>query len=196
ILDQVGLADKLHQLPHAKVHNATVAAANGPFTPIDFRRLKTRFPYIMLIPQPRFLEFMTVEARRFPQFQVLMGANVQRLIEEDGVVHGVRYRDDAGWHDVRSLLTVAADGRFSRIRHLAGFEPKQTSPPMDVLWFKLPHIKQDPAQYAGLLGKLGRGRGLVIFDRGDYWQVGYVFPKGQFQELRGRGLKAMRDSIV
>src|SRR5262249_49900305 len=94
ILEQVGFADKPPQLPHAKVHNATVAAANGPFTPIDFRRLKTRFPYIMLIPQPRFLEFMTVEARRFPQFQVLMGANVQRLIEEDGVVHGVRYRDD------------------------------------------------------------------------------------------------------
>jgi 2-polyprenyl-6-methoxyphenol hydroxylase-like FAD-dependent oxidoreductase len=43
-----------------------------------------------------------------------MGANVQRLIEAGGVVRGVRYRQADGWHEVRALLTVGADGRFSR----------------------------------------------------------------------------------
>ena len=37
---------------------------------------------------------------------------------------------------------------------------------------------------------------LVVFDRFDYWQVGYVFPKGQYQELRAAGLEQFRRSIV
>src|SRR5262249_54614122 len=106
ILDEIGLAEPLHQLRHAKVHSATVQTADGPFTPVDLRRLKTRFPYIMLIPQARFLEFITTEAQRYPHFRLVMGANVQRLIEENGSVRGVRSRDDDGWHEVRAALTV------------------------------------------------------------------------------------------
>jgi 2-polyprenyl-6-methoxyphenol hydroxylase-like FAD-dependent oxidoreductase len=195
ILDHLGLAERLHQFRHAKVHSATIQAADGPFTPVDFRRLKTRFPYIMLIPQPRFLAFITEEARRYPHFRLVMGANVQRLVEEDGVVRGVRYRTTDGWHEVRALLTVGADGRFSRLRHLAGFEPVKTSPPMDVLWFRLPRLPDDPPEYGGLFGRFGRGRILVVFDREDYWQVGYVFAKGHYQELRAAGLEALRRSI-
>ncbi len=196
ILDQLGLAEPLHRLPHSKLQAATIEAADGPFTPIDFRRLHTRFPYIMLISQARFLDFITDHAKTLPCFRVVMGANVQRLIEEDGVVRGVRFRDDDGWHEVRAELTVGADGRFSRMRHLAGFEPVKTSPPMDVAWFRLPHLPGEATVEGGLFGKLGRGRGLVKFDRNDYWQVGYIFPKGQFQLLRAAGLPAFRRSVA
>ena len=44
---------------------------------------------------------------------------MQRLLTEEGAVRGVRYRDTGGWHEVRAALTVAADGRFSRVRKLA-----------------------------------------------------------------------------
>src|SRR5262245_45183354 len=73
ILAELGLADELHQLRHSKVHSGTIQAANGSFTPVDFRRLKTRFPYIMLIPQPIFLEFITDHAKRYPSFRLMMG---------------------------------------------------------------------------------------------------------------------------
>ena len=44
-------------------------------------------------------------------------------LKADGEVRGVRYRDaDNAWHEVRAELTVAADGRFSKVRHLAGIE--------------------------------------------------------------------------
>src|SRR5260370_34402403 len=49
-----------------------------------------------------------------------MGARAEKLIEEDGYVHGVRYRGQDGWHELRAVLTKGADGRFSRIRKLAG----------------------------------------------------------------------------
>lgn len=196
ILDQIGLAEGLHQLRHSKVHSATIKAADGPFTPVDLRRLKTRFPYVMVIPQPSFLEFLIAEAKKYPNFRLVMGANVQRLAEENGVVRGIRYRGENGWHEVQAALTVGADGRFSRIRHLVGFEPIKTSPPMDVLWFRLPRLPEDPKEFGGLSGRPGRGRILVVFDRFDHWQAGYVFPKGHYQELRSAGLEFMRRSIV
>jgi 2-polyprenyl-6-methoxyphenol hydroxylase-like FAD-dependent oxidoreductase len=197
ILDEIGLADRLHQLPHGKVYGPVVSAANGPFAPFDLRRLDTRFPYIMLMHQPIFLEFLTEEAKKYPNFRLLMGANVLELVEDSGVVRGVRYQTPKAWHEVRALLTVGADGRFSRVRHLAGIEPIKTSPPMDVLWFRLPRLPEDPQVPGGaLVGALGRGRILAMLDRRDYWQVAYVFPKGHYQELRAQGLEALRHSIA
>ena len=49
-----------------------------------------------------------------------MGTSARELIEEDSVVHGVRYRNRDGLHEVRASLTVGADGRFSRIRRPRG----------------------------------------------------------------------------
>lgn len=197
ILDQIGLAEPLHQLRHAKIYGPTLRAANSSFNPVDLRRLKTRFPYIFLVPQAKFLEFLAAEASKYPDFRLVMGANVEQLIEEDGQVRGVRYLSADGTHELRAPLTVGADGRFSRVRHLAGFEPIKTSPPMDILWFRLPHIPGDLPEAEGrVLGGFGAGRMLAVFDRFDYWQVGYVFPKGHYQDLRAAGLESLRQSIA
>jgi 2-polyprenyl-6-methoxyphenol hydroxylase-like FAD-dependent oxidoreductase len=198
ILDEIGLAEPLHQLRHVKIYGPTIRTANTPFTPIDFRRLKTRFPYIMLIPQTKFLEFLAAKAKKYPEFSLRMVANVETLIEEEGEVRGVRYLGTDGWHEVRALLTVGADGRFSKVRRLAGFEPIKSSPPMDILWFRLPHLPgddsgEDPGR---VRGGLGRGRLLGVIDRFDYWQVAYIFPKGGYQELRAAGLESLRRSIL
>lgn len=197
ILDEIGLAEPLHKLRHVKVYGPTLRAANTSFSPFDFRRLKTKFPYIMLIPQTKLLEFIASEASKYPEFRLRTTANVESLIEENGAIRGVRYQSIDGWHEVRALLTVGADGRFSKVRHLAGFEPIKTSPPMDILWFRLPHLPEDPQDDAGRVrGGFANGRMLAVFDRFDYWQVGYVFPKGKYQEVRAAGLEALRDSIV
>jgi 2-polyprenyl-6-methoxyphenol hydroxylase-like FAD-dependent oxidoreductase len=197
LLDQIGLAGPLHQLQHAKIYGPTLRLANTDFSPIDFRRLKTRFPYILLVPQARFLDFLAAEGAKYRDFRLVMGANVEHLIEENGQVRGVRYRTADGMHEVRAPLTVGADGRFSRVRHLAGFEAVKTSSPMDVLWFRLPHIPGDLPEAEGrVLGGIGVGRILGVFDRFDYWQVAFVFPKGQYQNLRADGIEAFRRAIV
>jgi 2-polyprenyl-6-methoxyphenol hydroxylase-like FAD-dependent oxidoreductase len=197
LLDQIGLAAPLHQLQHAKIYGPTLRLANTDFSPIDFRRLKTRFPYILLVPQARFLDFLAAEGAKYQDFRLVMGANVEHLIEENGQVCGVRYRAADGIHEVRAPLTVGADGRFSRVRHLAGFEAVKTSSPMDVLWFRLPHIPGDLPEAEGrVLGGIGVGRILGVFDRFDYWQVAFVFPKGRYQNLRADGIEAFRRAIV
>src|SRR5262249_39143214 len=137
ILDEIGLAERVHLLPHVKMYGPTFPTPDGPVMLIDLRVLKTRFPYIMWIAQPIFHHFLADEARKFPSFRVVRGANVQYLIEEAGVVRGVRYRSSDGWHEVRALLTVGADGRFSRVRKQVGFRAVQTSSPVELLWFRL-----------------------------------------------------------
>jgi 2-polyprenyl-6-methoxyphenol hydroxylase-like FAD-dependent oxidoreductase len=149
-----------------------------------------------MIPQAKFLELLTGEAARYPQFRLKMGANVYDLIRESGYVRGVRYQTSKTQAEMRALLTVGADGRHSRVRHLAGFEPVKTSPPMDVLWFKLPKLGADIDTGSGLLGSIGAGRILVLLDRLDHWQVGFVFPKGQYQQVKATGIEAMRRAIV
>jgi len=149
ILVEIGLAQPVHKLRHVKVFGPTLRAANMNFAPFDFRRLKTKFPYIMLIPQTKFLEFIAGEASKYPEFRLKMTANVESLIEENGSVCGVRYLSTDGWHEIRATLTVGADGRFSKVRNLAGFEMIKTSPPMDILWFRLPHLPEDPHDDAG-----------------------------------------------
>ena len=193
IMDQLGLADRLLQLRHSKIQKATFMTPTGPVTIADFRRLKTRFPYIMMLPQVHFLEFITEEAKRYPNFQLVMGASAQELIEEGGEIRGVRYRAHDGWHEVRAQLTVGADGRSSRVRRMAGFNPIKTSPPMDVLWFRWPRRPEDGE---GILGRFGRGHALVLLDRLDQWQVGYVILKGSYQQVRAAGLEALQRSIT
>ena len=193
IMDQIGLADKLLQIPHTRAYNLPVQTAEGPFALADFRRLKTRFPYIALIPQVHFLEFITAEAKRYPNFHLVMGARVEKLIEEDGYIHGVHYRGQDGWHEVRATLTVAADGRFSRVRKLAGFKPIQTAQAMDILWFRLPWKPGDSRESTG---RLGSGHILVILNRADYWQMGYVIPKGGYQKLRAAGMPAFQQEVA
>lgn len=197
LLDQISLAEPLHRLSHSKIYGPTLRVANSNFSPVDFRRLKTRFPYILLVPQARFLDFLAAEASKYPNFRLVMGVNVEQLIEEQGEVRGVRYLANDGMHEVCATLTVGADGRFSKVRHLCGFEPLRTSAPMDILWFRLPHIPGDlPEAENRILGGFGAGRILVVFDRSEYWQVGFVFPKGHYQDVRAQGIEAFRHSIV
>jgi 2-polyprenyl-6-methoxyphenol hydroxylase-like FAD-dependent oxidoreductase len=193
IMEELDLAERLLEIRHTKIHSLTIQTDEGPVTIADFGRLKTPYPFITLLPQSRFLEFVTGEASRFPHFRLEMGARVRELIDEDGAVRGVRYLGRDGWHEARALLTVGADGRFSRIRQAAGLESIATSAPMDVMWFHLPRRPDDPE---GIIGVFRPGRILVLLDRSDYWQVGYVFPKGGYQKLRAGGVEALRRSVA
>jgi 2-polyprenyl-6-methoxyphenol hydroxylase-like FAD-dependent oxidoreductase len=193
ILDEIGMADRLLQLEHTRMQGLPLQTATGTMAFADFRLLKTRFNYIIMLPQARFLEFITGEAKRYPNFKLVMGARVEKLIEEDGYVHGAHYRGKDGWHEVRATLTVGADGRFSRLRKLAGFAPVKTSPPMDVLWFRLPRRQDEPEESNG---RLAGGHFLVILNRGDEWQVGYIIPKGGYQEIRAAGIEKLRQDIA
>ena len=197
IMDELGISDRLlDQVPHSKKEKMEFVTPNQRVAFADFSRLKSRHPYFTIIPQPKFLEFLTTEAKRYPNFQLLMGANVRQLIEEDGIIRGVRYRGQGGWHEVRAQLTVGADGRFSQIRQLAGMEMIETTAlPIDLLWFRLPPNVQEQEGVTGIY--LGSKRAIVIYSTYDgNWQIAYYIPKDYYRQLQAKGIEALRQSIV
>src|SRR5215218_6839549 len=50
LMGELGLAERLHRLPHSKIHTGTIITDEGPTVLADFRHLRTRFPYIMMLP--------------------------------------------------------------------------------------------------------------------------------------------------
>jgi hypothetical protein len=110
ILDQLGLAERVHELPSNKISAPTLLSTRGPFTPFDLSRLKTKYRYILMVHQKDLLALLTQEAKKYSSFRLLMGAKVTDLIREDGGVRGVRYQMEDGIHELRAVLTVGADG--------------------------------------------------------------------------------------
>jgi 2-polyprenyl-6-methoxyphenol hydroxylase-like FAD-dependent oxidoreductase len=192
VLDELGLADEFLAL------GPTLTPVLQGRTPLgtvglDFRRLPTRFNYVAFIPQWDFLRFISEQAARFWGFHLRMNAEAYDLITEGGQVRGVRVREAVGELEVRATLTVAADGRSSVLRKRAGLPVVATSPPADVLWFRLPRRPGDPevaqARVAG-------GGVLILLNRGEYWQAGYTIPKGAVQRLQAAGLPSLRAAIA
>lgn len=194
MLDQLGLAERLLQLRHSKVSSVNLPAAGGPVSVNLFGTLKSKFPYVTVMPQSQFLTFITEEAKQYAHFTLIMGAHVDALLEEHGVIHGVRYRTREGHHEIRATLTVAADGRFSGVRKLAGIEPVKMSSPIDVLWFRVSRSEGDATETLG--ARVKNNLFLILIDRFDYWQIGCVVVKGGYPQLRAAGLPALRQALA
>jgi 2-polyprenyl-6-methoxyphenol hydroxylase-like FAD-dependent oxidoreductase len=194
LMDQLDLADELLQLPHHKLEQAVLETTEGRVVAAEFRGLRTKFPYIALMPQARFLEFMVGQADKFDHFELRMGANVRSLVREQDRVVGVSFQDEHGEQTMSAPLVVACDGRFSRLRKQSGLELKKTAPPMDVLWFRLPHGDQPTS--TTLMGRIHRGRMSIVLPRKDHDQVGYVILKGSFRAVRDEGLEKFRQRLL
>jgi 2-polyprenyl-6-methoxyphenol hydroxylase-like FAD-dependent oxidoreductase len=165
------------------------------WTLVQFGRLKTRFPYILIAPQARVLEYLHERARRYGHFSLAFHAHVEELIEESGTVKGVRYKDESGTvHEVRAPLTVAADGRASHFRKLARFMPEGQAPEMDVIWLRLPKKEGDRPDEGALYS--GDGRFMVVFDRDREWQAGYVIAKGGYKQLYEAGIAQLQQNVA
>jgi 2-polyprenyl-6-methoxyphenol hydroxylase-like FAD-dependent oxidoreductase len=193
IMDELGLADDLLKLPHVKLDKLTSPTPAGPIEMGSFTHLKTKFPYIALMHQRQFLDFVTTRAKEFPCFHLVMGARVDEIVESNGKVIGVRYRGVNGIHELHALLTVGADGRYSTLRKLGGFTAIKTAPSIDLLWFRLSRRPNDPH---GLMGRFGNGHVLIQLDRDDMWQCGFSIPKGSYGQLRAAGLESLRETIT
>jgi 2-polyprenyl-6-methoxyphenol hydroxylase-like FAD-dependent oxidoreductase len=193
LMYELGLLDEFLKLPHQELRELR-AVVNGQVVPAaDFTKLPTRCKFIAFMPQWDFLNFLSSHAKRFPTFQLYMEADVVDLLMEDSRVVGVRAKTARGELEVRADLVIGADGRHSTVHTRAGLEQREFGVPIDVLWMRISKRKGDPKQ---TLGFFQHGKLLVLLDRDDYWQCGFVIPKGQLDEIQARGLRQFQDEIV
>jgi 2-polyprenyl-6-methoxyphenol hydroxylase-like FAD-dependent oxidoreductase len=193
LMYELGLLDEFLNQPHQEVRELR-AVVNGQLVPIaDFTKLPTRCKFIAFMPQWDFLNFVSAHAKQFPSFQLLMQHEVVDLTFDQERVTGVRVKTPRGDLEIRADLVIGADGRHSIIQKRAGLERQEFGVAIDVLWMRISKRENDPQQ---TLGFFQQGKLLVLLDRGDYWQCGFVIPKGGFELIKTRGLQQLQNEIV
>lgn len=192
VMAELGLVDRFLALPHRTTPGINMVTDTRDVLVADQRLLSGAYPYIAFVPQWDFLSLLAEEAATYPHFHLKMGAEVHGLIREGDRSAGVRYRDADGEHELRAVLTVAADGRDSALRAPAGLVPRGFGAPMDDLWFRIPREESDPPDTFIRLGAEGL---LIGICREDYWQFAYVIPKGMYAQLKAEGIDALRASV-
>jgi 2-polyprenyl-6-methoxyphenol hydroxylase-like FAD-dependent oxidoreductase len=193
VMHELGLLEEFLKRPHQELKQLKGWIGEFEITLADFSRLPTRCKFLAFMPQWDFLNFMTEKARKYPAFHLRMQAQVTGLLLEQGRVCGVRAKTPEGPLEVRADLVIGADGRHSVVRELTGLKGKEFGAPMDVVWLRFSRRPEDPAQ---TLGRFDRGRALVMINRGDYWQCGYVIFKGTFEDIQKRGIETLRENIA
>ena len=187
VIAELGLLDRLLMMPHDRVPEISAQFGDYPVKIADFRHLPTRCGFIAMMPQWDFLNFLASEAARYPRFRSRMNAEVSGLIEEQKIA-GVK----VGTEEIRADLVIGADGRHSTVRSLAGLEVENLGAPIDVMWFRLSRKPEDPQTS---MGRFDAGAAFVLINRREYWQCGYVIPKGAADEIRAAGLPAFQGEI-
>jgi 2-polyprenyl-6-methoxyphenol hydroxylase-like FAD-dependent oxidoreductase len=193
VMDQLGLLDELLKLPHQKVRALGAQIGEATVRIADFSHVPARCRFIALMPQWDFLDFIARQGKCFPAFHLAMNARATDLVYDDaGKVKGVKVDTPVGAQTLLADLTIGADGRHSLVREKSGLEVEDFGAPMDVLWFRLSRHAEDPGQ---AFGRLDRGKMMIMIDRREYWQCGYLIRKGDFDAIRERGIAEFRASL-
>jgi 2-polyprenyl-6-methoxyphenol hydroxylase-like FAD-dependent oxidoreductase len=194
VIHELGVLDEFLARPHSELREARGVVGDERVTLADFSHLPVHAPFIAMVPQWHFLDFLAEHGRRYPTFTLMMQAEVFELVERDARVVGVRAQTPHGPMQIDANLIVGADGRTSTVRSLARMRVDDIGAPIDVLWMRLSKHPEDSAEAA--LGNIRNGHIFVMLDRGDYWQCAFVIPKGGYDDLRRAGLDAFRAQIV
>lgn len=193
VMRELGVLERLLTLPHQKVSRIKAQFGDLALTVADFSSLSTHCRFVAFMPQWDFLNFLAEEAARYSTFQLRRQAEVTGLIEEEGSVVGLRANTSEGLLEVRADLVVGADGRHSIVRAKANLSIEEFGAPMDVLWFRLSRRASD---LGDPVGRFDAGRIFIMLNRGDYWQCGFVIPKGSRDQLLEQGLPAFRHAVA
>ena len=193
LMHELGLLEEFLKIPHQKVLELAGQVGTESVTLADFTHLPTHCKFLAFMPQWDFLNFIAEKGKAFSHFHLKMNAEVIDIVEENGLVTGVRAKTQEGEIEIHADLIVGADGRRSTLRERAELQVINLGAPMDVMWMRLSKLPGDPKQ---TFGHVEAGKIFVMLDREQYWQCAYVIPKGSAGEVRERGLAAFRQEIV
>ena len=193
LMHELGILDEFLKRPHQELRQLSGQVGDELIPLVDFSHLPTKCKFLAFMPQWDFLDFLAGQGKEFPTFKLRLEAEVTRLLQNGSQITGVAAETPEGTWEITADLVVAADGRQSIVRELAGLKVEELGAPIDVLWFRLPRSGSDPGQ---VLGRFVRGKIMIMLNRDDYWQCGFVIRKGGFAAMQELGLEKFRADIV
>ena len=193
VLQELGLLDAFLRLPHRRLSRLAGVFGDHRYDIADFGDLDTACKFIAFVPQWHLLDFLADAGRSMPTFRIVMSAEASGLLMESGRVAGLKAATRDGPLDIRSRLTIGADGRHSRVRDAAGFKVTSIGAPIDVLWFSVPRRQGSEDEP---LFNAGPGHIVITIDRGDYYQCAFVIAKGAAEVVKRNGLDWFRSTVA
>ncbi len=196
VMQELGLLDALLKVPHQQFDHAFASLGERNYLIADFTTLPSPTNFIALMPQWDLLDFLSGEVRRHPNARILMEHKVTGLLnnEQTGRTLGVHAETPGGAVEIRAALTVGCDGRHAITTDAAHLQRIEHGSPIDVLWFRLSRRDDDPET---ALGNLNYGRMIVMINRKDYFQCGYIIRKESFEtQIKPAGLEAFRQDLA
>jgi len=191
--EQMGLGDRLRQLPQALIHTIDIyqgghRRARLATEPLGF------IP--SFVPQPAVLGMLTEQASQYPSFQLHMGTAVRHLIWVGDRVVGVQIDGPDGPRELAADLVIGTDGRYSTVRKRGGFTEPRSPQHFDVLNFMVPFPDFWPDRTTVRL-ELGPGclTGGIPMADGRLW-VGMTIQKGQYRALRDAGPDGLTEELL
>ncbi|WP_030905172.1 FAD-dependent monooxygenase [Streptomyces sp. NRRL F-5126] len=167
---------------------------------IDYRALPAPHNHLLSVPQAHVLDELLLHCGKFEGFRHLDGRRAGALLRDGPRVAGIAADGPSGPCEVTARVVVGADGRFSKVRRLAGIEAGRTEAfDLDVLWFKVPAPPGGPAP--------GAVRDVRVFRAGDSpvlayesWpdrvQIGWTLPHGGYRDVAAEGIGRVRERLA
>ena len=193
-LDQLGLLEYILAEPHSLLTRGIVRIGGETAGEFTFDTIVPEYPYAIWMPQPIFLNALLRKAQAFPSFGCWMNARVNQLVEEDGKIVGVSgHRHGDAPFEIRADVVIGADGRFSVMRKLGGFETEYEHHDLDVIWF----VVEQPANWPNTMYiSLGQyPQGLILPKYPHHLQAGIVLRTGVWKRWRDDGIAAVAERV-
>ncbi|WP_248958979.1 FAD-dependent monooxygenase [Sphaerisporangium perillae] len=160
----------------------------------DYRRLPGPYNCLLSIPQRHLLQELLDRCLAFEEFTYLGGSRVTGLLEEAGAVRGALCEGRGERHAVLAHCVVGADGRYSKVRRLAGIGYTRLDVfDQDVLWFKLPAGDRAPRVVRVFLA--GGNPVLTYASVPDGVQVGWTLPHKGYGSIAAEGVDHVKEQI-
>lgn len=194
LLNQLGVLEKVRYHGVIETRGMDIVDGGSPVLQVDFSSFDYHYRYPMEMPQCNLLDVLLEEAEQYPNLTVLRRATATELVADSDRFNGVRCTTPEGETTVRAALTVGADGRYSKVRDMAGVPHRKIPQQRDVVWLKVPRPEEwDAATYRIRLR--GERNGVFFPTYPDLVRVGFNIPKGGLRELRRQGIGALHERL-
>jgi len=190
---QAGLFEFLMSYPHEKVTRAEISYMGKLAAWFDVAKVAPDAPHILWMTQPVMLKALAEYGSNSSNFSLQFGTKVKELLQEAGTTTGVKGEQNGQPFEIKAKLVVGADGRFSSIRKLGGFEFAYERHSIDVLWFQ---IDRPEGHNRAFQFYLSDSNPYVILPKyPKQLQCGMVLRANGFSTLRKKGIEALQKEL-
>ncbi|PZM96701.1 MAG: FAD-binding monooxygenase [Actinobacteria bacterium] len=196
VLDGLGVLDAARSRGAYQLDRFQLTSDDRILLNIDYRQLGAPYDHLLSIPQPHLLTELLAHCQERDGFHYLSGTRASELLRQGERVIGVvgRSGDGTRWR-VRAHCVVGADGRYSKVRQLAGIATDRIDMfDQDVLWCRI----KAPGRRTGAV-RIHRSTAspVLLYDSyPDCLQIGWTLPHGGYREVVDRGVDAVRSELT